>query len=66
MTQISHAEPECSVWTTQFKSASWKLLDPVSVQTTERHIGCKQRLRVAVNDRLGIEPDKFFIMQLDT
>jgi hypothetical protein len=26
------------------------------VQTTERYIGCKQRLRVAVNDRLGIEP----------
>jgi hypothetical protein len=22
----------------------------------ERYIGCKQRLRVAVNDRLGIEP----------
>jgi hypothetical protein len=26
------------------------------VQTTERYIGCRQRLRVAVNDRLGIEP----------
>jgi hypothetical protein len=26
------------------------------VQTTERYIGCKQRLRIAVNDRLGIEP----------
>jgi hypothetical protein len=26
------------------------------MQTTERYIGCKQRLRVAVNDRLGIEP----------
>jgi site-specific recombinase XerD len=32
------------------------LLGHVSVQTTERYIGCKQRLRVAVNDRLGIEP----------
>jgi len=32
------------------------LLGHASVQTTERHIGCKQRLRVAVNDRLGIEP----------
>ena len=32
------------------------LLGYVSVQSTERYIGCKQRLRVAVNDRLGIEP----------
>jgi integrase len=32
------------------------LLGHVSVQTTERYIGCRQRLRVAVNDRLGIEP----------
>ena len=29
----------------------------VSIQTTERYLGCKQRLRCAVNDRLGIEPD---------
>jgi site-specific recombinase XerD len=28
----------------------------VSVQTTERYIGCRQRLRMAVNDKLGIEP----------
>jgi integrase len=33
------------------------LLGHVSIQTTERYLGCKQRLRVAVNDRLGIEPD---------
>jgi integrase len=33
------------------------LLGHVSIQTTERHLGCKQKLRVAVNDRLGIEPD---------
>ena len=32
------------------------LLGHVSVQTTERYIGCRQRLRVAVNDNLGIEP----------
>jgi hypothetical protein len=29
----------------------------VSIQTTERYLGCKQKLRIAVNDRLGIEPD---------
>ena len=33
------------------------LLGHLSVQTTERYLGCKQRLRCAVNDRLGIEPD---------
>ena len=32
------------------------LLGHVSVQTTERYSGCKQRFREAVNDRLGIEP----------
>ena len=33
------------------------LLGHVSVQTTERYLGCKQKLRVAVNDHIGIEPD---------
>jgi integrase len=33
------------------------LLGHVSIQTTERYLGCKQKLRYAVNDRLGIEPD---------
>src|SRR2546425_10391341 len=33
------------------------LLGHVSIQTTERYLRCKQKLRVAVNDRLGIEPD---------
>jgi site-specific recombinase XerD len=32
------------------------LLGHVSVQTTERYIGCQQHLRIAVNDRLGVEP----------
>jgi len=32
------------------------LLGHVSVQTTER-LGCKQRIRSAVNDRIGIEPN---------
>ena len=34
------------------------LLRHVSIQTTERYLGCKQKLRDAVNDRLGIEPDE--------
>jgi integrase len=32
------------------------LLGHVSIQTTERYLGCKQKLRSAVNDRIGIEP----------
>ena len=35
------------------------LLGHVSIQTTERYLGCKQRLRCAVNDHLGIEPNHF-------
>lgn len=34
------------------------LLRHVSVQTTERYLGCKQRLRNVVNDRIGLEPDQ--------
>ena len=33
------------------------LLGHVSIQTTEWYLGCKQKLRVAVNDRMGIEPE---------
>src|SRR5271168_3952915 len=32
------------------------LLGHLSVQTTEKYLGCKQRLREAVNDKIGIEP----------
>ena len=34
------------------------LLGHVSIQTTERYLGCKQRLRCAVNDQIGIEPEE--------
>ena len=34
------------------------LLGHVSVQTTERYLGCKQRIRNAVNDRIGIQPNR--------
>ena len=33
------------------------LLGRVSVQATERYLGCEQRFHNAVNDRIGIEPD---------
>jgi site-specific recombinase XerD len=32
------------------------LLGHVSIQTTERYLGCKQKLRCAVNDTMGLEP----------
>jgi hypothetical protein len=32
---------------------TYEHLGHVSIQTTERYLGCKQRLRCAVNDRLG-------------
>jgi site-specific recombinase XerD len=34
------------------------LLGHVSIQTTERYLGFKQKLQHAVNDRLGLEPDE--------
>ncbi|MBC8036104.1 MAG: site-specific integrase [Rhizobiales bacterium] len=34
------------------------LLGHVSVQTTERYLGCTQRISSAVNDRIGIEPSR--------
>ena len=34
------------------------LLGHVSVQTTEKYLGCKQRFREAVNDKIGIEPNR--------
>jgi site-specific recombinase XerD len=30
------------------------LLGHVSVETTERYLGCKQRLRQAVSDKIGL------------
>jgi integrase len=32
------------------------LLGHVSIQTTDPYLGCKQKLRFAVNDKIGIEP----------
>jgi len=34
------------------------LLGHVSVQTTEKYLGCKQTFREAVNDEIGIEPNR--------
>ena len=32
------------------------LLGHMSVQTTERYLGCTQRIASAVNDNIGVEP----------
>jgi hypothetical protein len=43
--------------TPQQGNALWQaLLGHVSVQTTERYLGCTQRIAAAVNDKIGIEP----------
>jgi hypothetical protein len=34
------------------------LLGHVSIQTKERYLGCKQKFHDAVNDRMGIEPER--------
>jgi len=50
------------VSTAEYRNRLWAyeqiqfLLGHVSVQTTERYLGCKQRLRNAVNDKIGLEP----------
>jgi len=41
------------------RSPSQFLLGHVSVQTTEKYLGCKQRIGNAVNDRIGIEPSSW-------
>jgi len=33
------------------------MLGHVSIQTSERYLGCKQKLRCAVNDTMGLEPE---------
>jgi integrase len=49
--------PACAISRAANSDQIQFLLGHVSIQTTERYLGCKQRLRIAVNDRLGIEPD---------
>ena len=42
------------------QEASWSsqfLLGHVSIQTTERYLGCTQRFRNAGNDHIGLDPD---------
>lgn len=49
----------CAPSTTR-PEASWNRSSStghVSVQTTERYLGCKQRIRNPVNDQIGLEPE---------
>jgi site-specific recombinase XerD len=40
----------------RFCHAAGGELEQIQLQTTERYLGCKQKFREAVNDRIGIEP----------
>jgi len=46
--------PGCAMLRAELEQIQF-LLGHVSVQTTERYLGCK-RIQSAVNDRIGIEP----------
>ena len=42
-----------AIWPSSFINSATAFLK--AVQTTEKYLGCKQRLRQSVNDHLGIE-----------
>jgi integrase len=44
----------CATWPAVNLEQIQFLLGHASVQTTERYLGCKQRLSQAVNDRIGM------------
>jgi len=44
-----------AIWRAENLSKFSFLLGHASVQTTERYLGCKQKLSEAVNDNLGLE-----------
>ena len=52
LVQLLQARPDLRVALEQIQF----LLRQVSIQATERYLGCKQRVREAVNDKIGIEP----------
>ena len=48
--------PGCATWREGNWNRSSFSSDTSQIQTTERYLGCKQRIRSAVNDQIGIEP----------
>ena len=60
--QVSAARPPPDLCTSLPRRAGGEmeqiqfLLGHISIQTTERYLGCKQRIQGAVNDKIGIEP----------
>ena len=48
----------CSTRGSRPRISRWAnfLLGHIAIQTTEEYLGCKQRIRGAVNDKIGIEP----------
>jgi hypothetical protein len=55
-----HIKHRPGVSTVQFRG-NWQdrfLLGPVSMQTTEQYLGCKQQFRSEVNYKIGLESDE--------
>ena len=52
MTFVGHVQPSCRGELEQIQF----LLGHVSIETTERYLGCQQRFHNAVNDAIGLDP----------
>jgi hypothetical protein len=55
--RLAYEAADCGLLSADLEQIQFLLGHVSDVQTTERYLGCKQRIRAAVNDRIGIEPN---------